>query len=108
MYRPILKKIMAQTYVGHSKSMSSPGQELLARTLTLVGLLAEIFSIDETTNHLSLVPFKQSIHYTDLTKLTHINFIDWENITIGFLFQQGGGMTKQREPRIYLPKWGYM
>ena len=54
---------------------SSPGWELLARTLTLVGLLAEIICTDETTNHLSPVPFKQSIHYTNLTKLTQISWI---------------------------------
>ena len=66
---------MAQTYVGHSNQLSSRGSELLPRTLTLVELPAEIICTAETTNHLSLVPFKQSIHYTDLTKLTQISWI---------------------------------
>ena len=28
--------------------------------------------------------------------------MDWENITIGFLFQKGGGRSNQRNPMIYL------
>ena len=32
--------------------------------------------------------------------------MDWENITIGFLFQKGGGRSNQRNPMIYLThKW---
>ena len=35
--------------------------------------------------------------------------MDWENITIGFLFQKGGGGSNQRNPMIYLThKWVYM
>ena len=35
--------------------------------------------------------------------------MDWENITIGFLFQKGGGMSNQRNPTIYLThKWVQM
>ena len=35
--------------------------------------------------------------------------MDWENITIGFLFQKGGGRSSQRNPMIYLThKWVYM
>ena len=35
--------------------------------------------------------------------------MDWENITIGFLFQKGGGRSNQRNPMIYLThKWEYM
>ena len=35
--------------------------------------------------------------------------MDWENITIGFLFQKGGGRSNQRNPMIYLThKWVYM
>ena len=33
----------------------------------------------------------------------------WENITIGFLFQKGGGRSNRRYPMIYLThKWVYM
>ena len=80
---------MAQTYVGHSKSIVKSWLGiLLAQTLTLVGLLAEIICTDETTNHLSLVPFKQSIHDTDLTKLTRFHGLGEHN------------------HRIYIPKRG--
>ena len=35
--------------------------------------------------------------------------MDWENITIGFLFQKRGGRSNQRNPMIYLThKWVYM
>ena len=35
--------------------------------------------------------------------------MDWENITIGFIFQKGGGRSNQRNPRIYLThKWVYL
>ena len=35
--------------------------------------------------------------------------MDWENITIGFLFQKGGGRSNKRNPMIYLThKWVYM
>ena len=57
-------------YVGHSKSIVKSWLGIISTNTNLVGLLAEIICTDETTNHLSLVPFKQSIHYTDLTNLT--------------------------------------
>ena len=35
--------------------------------------------------------------------------MDWESITIGFLFQKGGGRSNQRNPMIYLThKWVQM
>ena len=35
--------------------------------------------------------------------------MDWENITIGFLFQKGRGRSNQRNPVIYLThKWVQM
>lgn len=35
--------------------------------------------------------------------------MDWENISIGFLFQKGGGRSNQRNPMIYLThKWVQM
>ena len=35
--------------------------------------------------------------------------MDWENITIGFLFQKGGGRSNQRNTMIYLThKWVYI
>ena len=35
--------------------------------------------------------------------------MDWENITIGFLFQKGRVRSNQRNPMIYLThKWVYM
>ena len=35
--------------------------------------------------------------------------MDWENITIGFLFQKGRGRSNQRNPMIYLThKWVQM
>jgi hypothetical protein len=43
---------------------------------SLVGFLAEIICTEETINHLSFVPFKQSIHYTDLSNLTQISWIE--------------------------------
>ena len=67
---------MTQTYVGHSKSIVKSWLGIISTKLTLVGLLAEIICTDETTNHLSLVPFKQSIHYMDLMKLTQISWIE--------------------------------
>ena len=77
MYRPILKKNGTNIYVGHSKSIVKTWLGIiLARTLTLVRLLAKIICTDETTKHLSFVPFKQSIHYTDLMKLTQISWIE--------------------------------
>ena len=75
MYRPILKKIMAQTYVGHSKSIVKSWLGIISTNTNPSRILAQIICIDETTNHLSLVPFKQSIHYTDLTRLTQISWI---------------------------------
>ena len=66
---------MAEIYVGLSKSIVKTWLGIISTNTNPSRIIAEIITADETANHLSLVPFKQSIHYTDLTKLTQISWI---------------------------------